>query len=65
MHKTDTITDLVQGYSAYTDVADLTVDATSSAPAFSTTPVCVVSVISSWKCAAASGAGVATIVNGC
>ncbi|GAA2016357.1 LxmA leader domain family RiPP [Nakamurella flavida] len=65
MQKTDTIIDLVEGYSAYTDVAELNVDATSPAPAASTSPVCVASLISSWKCAAASGAGVATITTGC
>lgn len=65
MQKTDTITDLVAGYAAYTDASELAVDATSEAPAISTSPVCVWSAISSWKCAAASGAGVATLVNGC
>lgn len=65
MQKTDTIQDLINGYAAYTDAVELSVDAQSAAPAFSTSPVCVYSVISSWKCAAASGAGVATLINGC
>lgn len=64
-HKTDTILDLVEGYSAYTELSELNVDATSPAPAASTSPICIATAISSWKCAAGSGAGIATITTGC
>jgi hypothetical protein len=63
--KTETIDELLRGYDAYTSVEELNIDSTSAAPAATTSPVCVATAISSWKCAAASGAGAATVVNGC
>lgn len=65
MQQTEAITDLLEGYAAYTDASELSIDATSAAPALPTTPVCVAAIISSWKCAAASGASAATLINGC
>lgn len=65
MSNADAINALVQGYATYAAPTDISVDAVSPAPAASTSPVCVVSIASSWKCAAASGAGLATLTTGC
>ncbi|GAB7182133.1 hypothetical protein ATKI12_1964 [Kitasatospora sp. Ki12] len=58
-NKSAVITDLVAGYSAYTEAEELTVSAAAGAPA--TTWVCVsvsVSRVSSAKCASWAGASI-------
>lgn len=55
-----TITALADGYTAYASVAEIGVDAAEMAPM---SPITI--TLSSWKCAAATGAITATIVGGC
>lgn len=62
MHK-EMVSELVSGYTTYAEAGDLTLDATSAAPA--TSPVCATAVASSVKCAAATGGILATVVSGC
>lgn len=63
----NTILDLVEGYAAYTQTAELGLDAASEAPALITTVPCVIYGIttSSTPCAATAGAYTATVINAC
>ncbi len=62
-NKSSVITDLVAGYSAYTEAGELNVSAAAGAPA--TSPVCasisVASRISSAKCASIASAATSAI----
>ena len=63
----NTILELVEGYAAYSQSAELGLDATAEAPAIITTVPCVIYGIttSSTPCAAAAGAYTATALNAC
>ncbi|GAB3206660.1 LxmA leader domain family RiPP [Marinactinospora thermotolerans] len=74
MQKNLAIMELMEGYGAYTDVAELNISAAADAPASITvttvsitTLPCIyaASAVSSAPCAAFSGGVAATVVNGC
>lgn len=58
MDKSSAIMELVSSYNAYADASELNVGAASDAPA--TTPVCAVSIASSWYCASAASSAISS-----